>query len=194
MFRTFRPALVRAAAVAPLLAVCAAAAGAQAAAARPIGIAVSGGANLLQGEFSEVYATGYIIGGHVSFVPPGSPLGFRGDVNYQRNGLKSEFKDEASSNLDVISGFANAVFTVPTTASPVRPYALAGLGVGRIKVSASDDEFSGSVSQNKVGFQIGGGIDLPLSGIGAFIEAAYQRYSIDGGAVGLIPVRVGIRF
>jgi hypothetical protein len=192
MHATVRRTLSRAAGAATALAVCAGAAVAQSAStatgARPVGVAVSGGANFLQGDFSSAFGTGFIVGGHVLFTPAGAPVGFRGDVNYQRNDVKSDVADNGS--LSVISGFANAVLMVPVSASSVRPYAVGGVGVGRIK--AGDDE--GSASENKFGFQIGGGIDLPLSGIGAFAEVAYQRYSIEGGSIGFVPIRVGIRF
>jgi opacity protein-like surface antigen len=192
MFRSVRPAFVRAAAVLPVLAACASLAGAQAGASRAVGIAVSGGANILQGDLSDAFETGFIVGGHLSIKPPLSPLGFRADVNYQRNNVKG-----GGANFNVVSGFANAVFTVPATAAPVRPYVLGGVGLGRLDFSLDDEDdevFGSGAAETKFGFQVGAGLDIPLSGIGTFVEVGYQRYSLEGGSVGFIPIRAGIRF
>jgi hypothetical protein len=79
---------------------------------------------------------------------------------------------------------------VPATAAPVRPYVLGGVGLGRLDFSLDDEDdevFGGGAAETKFGFQVGAGLDIPLSGIGTFVEVGYQRYSIEGGSVASSP-------
>lgn len=189
-------------------------------AARPISFGISGGAALVQGDLSDAFGTGFIVGGHLKYASPTLPVGFRADVNYSRNGAK----EGADANLSAITGFANAVFTFAPQTSTLRPYVLGGLGFGRVTIDADFDfddlEARGprtapvaaklptgngarvaqsggiSVSDNETGFafQIGAGLEIPLSGITGFGEIGYQRVSLDGGSLGMIPIRFGVRF
>ena len=49
-------------------------------------------------------------------------------------------------------------------------------------------------SETNVGLNGGAGIDIPLSGIGAFVEARYHTVFRDGENLNMLPVTVGIRF
>lgn len=189
-------------------------------AARPISFGISGGAALPQGDFGEGFGTGFIVGGHLKYASPTLPVGFRADVNYSRNGAK----EGIDANISTLTGFANAVLTFAPQTSTLRPYVLGGLGFGRVsgEVSIDFDEFesrgprsaplaariptgSGSrvaqsgginVSDNETGFafQLGAGVEIPLSGIVGFGEVGYQRISLDGGSLSMIPIRFGVRF
>jgi opacity protein-like surface antigen len=173
-------------------------AGAQAVAARPVSLGISAGANIPQGDFADIYGAGYLVAGHMKLRPAASPLGLRFDLGYSSNGIKSEFEDVVDSDLSIISGFANVVYEFPVTSTTIRPYVLGGLGLGSLKISATGDFGGGSVSeserQTKFGFQVGGGVEIPLSGITGFAEVGWQRYSVEGGSLAQIPIRFGVRF
>ena len=160
------------------------------AAARVASFGISGGAAIPQGDAGDIVNTGYIVGGHLKLRPVLSPVGVRFDVNYASHEPKNDLFNDGT--LSVLSGFGNVVFELPVTTAVVRPYVLGGIGIGRI--TGSDDE--GDESWNKFGFQVGAGLEIPLSGITGFAEVGYQRYAkIENVlAISQIPIRFGIRF
>ncbi|HZF66531.1 MAG TPA: outer membrane beta-barrel protein [Gemmatirosa sp.] len=167
-------------------------AGAQAAdAARAVSFGISGGAALPQDDASDVVNTGYIVGAHLKLRPAVSPVGLRFDANYASHEVKSAVARDAT--VSVLSGFGNVVFDVPVTSSTIRPYLLGGIGVGRLKFSGGGEP---DESYTKFGFQLGAGLEIPLSGITGFAEIGYQRYAAieDVVTVAQVPIRFGVRF
>ena len=174
---------------AALLAVSASTVRAQApVAARPVSFGVTGGLSIPTGDFGDFFDSGYNVGALLEFTPALSPLAFRVEGDYQRFAIKG---DEAESDLRIISGTANALYKFGS-ATMVRPYVLGGVGLFNVGGTGDDGE-----SENKFGYNVGGGLEIPLSGITVFGDVRFQqvRFSGDGESnINLVPIKVGIRF
>ena len=158
---------------------------------KPFSLGLSGGASIPTGDLSDYVNTGYNVGGHVALATPTLPIGFRGDVNYDNFGAKGS----GNSNVHVWSYTANAVYDVPTMTG-IRPYIIGGIGgfTPGSSTSAGSTTYSASGS-TKFGFDVGGGLTIPLSGFNAFIEARYNHFNNDGGgSTSFIPITFGVMF
>jgi opacity protein-like surface antigen len=72
------------------------------------------------------------------------------------------------------------------------PYAIGGAGLYRPN---SDFAGGGSTqSENHFGWNVGGGVKIPLSGFKTFIEARYNRVNINGGSLSFVPLTFGVMF
>lgn len=180
-------------AVAAIAVSSAAVAGAQGvtSATKPFSLGFSGGASIPTGDLSNFVNTGYNVGGHFGLGTPALPISFRGDVNYDNFGAKGS----GNSNAHTWSYTANAVYEVPTMTG-VRPYIIGGIG-GFTPGSSSTSggtTYSASTS-TKFGFDVGGGLTIPLSGFNAFVEARYNRFNNDGGgSTSFVPITFGVMF
>ena len=94
-----------------------------------------------------------------------------------------------NGNTRVVDGIANGVLRFP--GQVVRPYLIAGVGAYNVGGEVADVSLD---SETNVGLNGGAGIDIPLSGIGAFVEARYHTVFRDGENLNMLPVTVGIRF
>ncbi len=180
-------------AIAAIAASSAALAGAQGVtnATKPFSLGLSGGASIPSGDLSKFVNTGYNVGGHVALGTPTLPISFRGDVNYDNFAAKGS----GNSNVHVWSYTAHAVYEVPT-ATGIRPYILGGIGGFTPGASTTSGGTTYSASAGtKVGFDVGGGLTIPLSGFNAFVEARYNHFNNDGGgSTAFIPISFGVMF
>ena len=159
-------------------------------AAKPFSFGISGGASIPTGDLSNYANTGYNLGGHVALGTPALPISFRGDVNYDNFGAKGS----GSGNAHIWSYTANAVYEVPTMTG-IRPYVIGGIGGFTPGASYTSGGTTVSASTStKVGFDVGGGITIPLSGFNAFIEARYNHFSDNGGSTSFVPITFGVMF
>lgn len=157
---------------------------------KPFSLGISGGASIPTSDLSNYVNTGYNIGGHVALGTPALPISFRGDVNYDNFGAKGS----GNSNYHVWSYTANAVYEVPTMTG-IRPYVIGG--VGGFTPGASYSSGNTTVSQSsstQFGFDLGGGLTIPLSGFNAFIEARYNHFNDNGSSTSFVPITFGIMF
>ncbi len=80
----------------------------------------------------------------------------------------------------------------------IRPYLIGGAGIynERLSATATDQNgtSSGSASESKFGFNLGGGVTIPLSGFDTFIEARYHRVTGQDGTTAFVPITVGVMF
>ena len=176
---------------------------------RPVSFGVSGGLSIPTGDAGDVFSTGFNVDALVEVqARPASPLAFRFEAGYQRFELNDDLKDlfdELGGDIDVnariFSGVANAIYKFPGTT--VRPYVLGGIGVFNLGGSATisgfeefeeelDTEESGSTTS--FGYNVGGGLEVPLSGLTAFGEVRFQQIRIDGSGFNIVPIKVGVRF
>lgn len=158
---------------------------------KPFSLGISGGASIPTGDLSDFVNTGYNVGGHVGLGTPALPISFRGDVNYDNFGAKGS----GNSNVHVWSYTANAVYEVPTMTG-IRPYIIGGIGgfTPGSSTTSGGTTYSASGS-TKFGFDVGGGLTIPLSGFNTFIEARYNRFNNDGGGnTSFIPISFGVMF
>lgn len=158
---------------------------------KPFSIGFSGGASIPSGDLSTNFNTGYNVAGHIALGAPGLPIGFRGDVGYDNFGAKGS----GNGNAHVLSYTANAVFGIPMLPG-LSPYIIGGVGgfSPGYSQSAGGTTYSAS-SGTKFGFDVGGGLAIPLSGFNAFVEARYNRFNNDGGgSTSFIPITFGVMF
>ena len=175
--------IVRAAAAVAVLTV-AAAAPASAQMASPIGFNVRAGAALPMGDFSDGVNTGFTLGAGLSFQPALMPVGLRFDGDYNRFGGKGLAED---ISLNIWSLTANAVLA--PALSPI--YGIGGLGFYSANASGEGVD---SDSETELGFNVGAGFRLPLTGFNTFIEARYHSIGGDGGRTNYVPITFGLSF
>lgn len=172
-------------AVAAAVAIAAAAPGvsAQGASLNPFQIGASAGIAFPTGDLGNTTNTGYnvtLIGG---YKPVFLPVGIRVEAAYNQFGLEG-----VDGNVNIPAFTGNIVYELPSVS--FTPYAIGGAGLYRINV---DIDGAGSAGENHFGFNIGGGIKIPLStSFDTFIEARYNRVTVDSGSSSFIPITVGI--
>lgn len=153
--------------------------------ASPIGFNVRAGAALPTGDFGDVAETGFTIGAGLSFQPALLPIGLRFDGDYNR--FSGDNLGGGDFNINIWALTANAVLAPPL--SPI--YGIGGLGFYSLGVSA---EGINSESETELGFNVGAGFRLPLTGFNTFVEARYHSVGGDGGRTNYVPIVFGLSF
>jgi len=143
---------------------------------------VAAGAALPVSDLSDIANTGFNGTVTVGFTPAMIPLGVRIDGAYNQFGLKT------TGNVHFLSLTGNLVYKFARAPrATVSPYAIGGVGL-------YNSESSGGPSENDFGWNLGGGISLPLSGFDTFIEARYNQVQVSGGSLKFIPITFGVMF
>ncbi len=70
----------------------------------------------------------------------------------------------------------------------VRPYVIGGLGAYNLDFSEAGD------GETKLGVNVGGGLEIPLTGLTGFAEVRYHTVFADGSDLNFLPIKFGIRF
>jgi opacity protein-like surface antigen len=157
-------------------------------AAKPVEFGFAAGASLPVSDLSDATNTGFNVTGTVGFHPQMIPLGVRVDVAYNRFGIKNNSAG-ITGDFHFTSVTGNLEYSIPSEA--VSPYLIGGAGV--YNASGSINGSSGG-SSNKFGWNLGGGIKMPLSGFDTFLEARYNQIQGNGGSVKFIPITFGVMF
>jgi opacity protein-like surface antigen len=148
-------------------------------------IGASAGVGIPTGDLSDAASTGYNVTLMAGFKPTLIPLGVRLEAAYNQFGLKG---NDGNINIPAFTG--NLTYSFPAVS--FSPYAIGGAGLYRVNV---DPDPGNSVGENKFGFNIGGGIKIPLtSSFETFVEARYNHVSLDNGSFSFVPITVGILF
>ena len=165
------------------------AASAQVSTVRPFQIGIAAGAALPMSDLKDVTDMGWNVTGTIGFHPQMIPLGIRLDVAYNSLDLNDDSGVDGKVNFTSVTG--NLVWSIPSTA--VSPYFIGGAGLYHVAVDVPN-VFGDS--DNRFGFNIGGGIKLPLSGFDTFLEARYNQVSGSNGTPSLkfIPITFGLMF
>ena len=161
------------------------AAHAQSTVTKPVQFGISGGAALPTSDLSDIANTGFNVGGHLGFNPAMIPLGIRVDGAYNR----WAFKQGVGGDVHTWSVTGNALYKIPSAS--VSPYLIGGAGWYQFAGAVTG---VGSGSENDFGWNVGGGISMPLSGFDTFIEAKYTQIQTDGSSVKFVPITFGIMF
>ncbi len=152
-----------------------------------ISLGVAAGIANPSGDVKDGFKSGYHIEGLAALSLPLVPIGFRGEVAYDRMAKQDSNTDPNITNLQLASGVVDATFSLPF---PVfHPYAIGGFGYYVHNGGAGFGSREG-----KVGFNGGVGVELKLPVIRAFGEVRYHTISYSGARVAVIPVTVGITF
>jgi opacity protein-like surface antigen len=134
-------------------------------------------------DLGNIANTGYNVTLAVGYRPQYLPLGVRVEAAYNQFGLQG-----GGGNINIPAFTGNLVYTLPGVS--FSPYAIGGAGLYRTNVDLNG---AGSAGENHFGFNIGGGVKIPLSSsFETFIEARYNRVTVNGGNLSFVPVTVGI--
>jgi opacity protein-like surface antigen len=153
----------------------------------PFQIGASGGIAFPTGDLGTGTNTGYNIGVIVGYKPQLLPIAVRAEAAYNQFGFSG-----GGGSINIPSFTGNLVYEMPLGMS-FTPYAIGGAGLYRL--SAGFNGGGTTQAQNDFGWNIGGGIKIPLStSFETFIEARYNRVSTSGNPASFVPVTFGILF
>ena len=171
------------------LALAALALGAAPAKAQFVHFGVTGGLSIPTGDRSDAQNKGVNGGLLLAFKAPMTPFGLRADASLHHFSGKDMNVGgttvNASTNLWMTTGNVTLSLPVP---SPVKPYAIAGIGVyGAI---TTVNGVPGST--NETNFGINGGLGVQFSRL--FVEGRWHRINTEGSATTVLPLSFGIIF
>lgn len=152
----------------------------------PVQLGIAGGLSLPTSDLSDFTDLGFNGTVTVGMTPALIPLGIRIDGAINQFAIKDDLGD---GNVRFLSVTGNLVYKIP--GAMVSPYLIGGAGLYNTK---ADLGIFGSESENNFGWNVGGGINMPLSGFSTFIEARYNQVQTDGEAAKFIPITFGILF
>jgi hypothetical protein len=139
---------------------------------------VTAGIAIPIGRLSDDHAAGYALGGTVEYAVSGQPYSLRGEAFYQRFALK-EGHDGRDVNL--LSLGTTIVYRLQR--STTQAFASAGIAI----YNATDEG-------TRPGFNVGAGVEIPLTGFSAVAETRLHVMLADGRPVMTLPLTVGVRF
>ena len=184
-----------------LIAVTAHAQGTVNAPTRPWKIGGALGGTIPLGDFSDGADLGWHLGGLFEYKQPSLPVTWRGEVTYHRNGLKDDYFSSQlpgvgnlDGNFSMFNFVANALYPFGDAAKTARPYIIGGIGLYKLKATASYQGIDISDSQTKFGLNVGGGFSFALSGFDTFVELRYHSVFTEGSNTSFIPISFGFKF
>jgi hypothetical protein len=140
------------------------------------------GAAVPMGDAADAVEMGYNATLGIGIKPPLAPLGLRVEGMFNSFAFKSALLDGESNRVMGVT--ANGTFSFAP-----QIYGIAGIGMYNSKASVT-----GASSNTDFGFNIGAGVNIPLTGFGTFVEARFHHVASDGGNFQFIPITVGIKF
>ena len=151
----------------------------------PFQIGSSAGVALPLSDLGDIANTGFNVTLAVGYKPMLTPIGIRAEAAYNQFGLQG-----VDGNVNVPAFTGNLVYELPSMG--FRPYAIGGAGLYRTNIDITG---GGSSGENHFGFNIGGGIKIPLSAsFETFIEARYNHVTLNNGSWAFVPITAGIMF
>lgn len=172
-----------------VLGLAAAAPAAQGQGYNPFQIGASGGIAFPTGDLGNTTNTGYNIAVVVGYKPQLLPVSVRAEAAYNQFGFNG-----GGGSINIPSFTGNLVYELPLGVG-FTPYAIGGVGLYRPPTTLFNGLGSNN-AENDFGWNIGGGIKIPLSpSFETFIEARYNSVNRSGGGTAsFVPVTVGILF
>src|SRR5688500_5950595 len=143
------------------------------------------GAAVPTGDAGDLVDMGYNATVGIGIKPPLAPLGLRVEGMFN----SFEYKSPIDASQRVMALTANGTFSVVPTV-----YLIGGVGMYNSKAS-----ISGSESSTDFGFNLGAGVNIPLTGFGTYVEARFHHVPVDNAAgtassFQFIPITFGIKF
>lgn len=147
---------------------------------------IAAGATMPLGTTGDAYDVGYnaILG--LGIKPPLAPVGVRIEGMFNSMEGKSN-----APGVRMLAGTVNATISGVGMAVPMG-YLIGGIGMYNSKAT-NLPPLATSDSETDFGFNIGAGLNIPLTGFGAFIEARYHHIPVSGGSVKFVPITFGIK-
>jgi opacity protein-like surface antigen len=157
--------------------------------AQNIRIGVGGGVVMPMSDYKDIDKAGWLAGVDATYWLAATPIGIRIEGDYSQ----TSHKNNVPGHTSFIGGMAELVYALGSSASPMRPYVLGGLGYFHAKIDVTG---LGSATENKLGWGIGAGVAFKVGTGGArlFAEGRYQSVQTSGTSLKMIPIRAGIRF
>ena len=152
----------------------------------PFEIGASGGIAFPTGDLGGASNTGYNIALAVGYRPQYTPFAIRAEAAWNQFGAST-----GGGNFNIPAFTGNIEVGLPVGTS-FAPYAIGGAGLYR-----PNFDFAGGGStrtENHFGWNVGGGVKIPLSGFKTFIEARYNSVNINGGTLSFVPLTFGVMF
>ncbi|HUF50218.1 MAG TPA: outer membrane beta-barrel protein [Longimicrobiales bacterium] len=153
-------------------------------------IGIAAGPTVAIGSLGDITDLGYHVQLSAGLSVPLFPIALRID------GAWNQFPETGTDGgLRVLSGSANAVFSIPSVG--LTPYVIGGLGAYNSRWAEEDEpghEHGGEGSTTNLGVNVGVGVRLGLPGLSAFAEARLHNLFNEGDATRFIPISLGLRF
>jgi hypothetical protein len=148
----------------------------------PFHFNIAAGAAIPTGDFGDAANVGYNLTAGIGMRPALSPVGFRVEGKYSSFGFEN---CNGCDNATVKGADANLIYDfMPVTKTVgVSLYGIGGLG-----------GFATGDGDTHLGWNIGAGLRLPLTGFSGYLEARYHQVQGNGGHVGYIPIVFGLSF
>ena len=154
-------------------------------------LGVAAGASIPTGDYKDVVKTGYNGYLTLDIHAPLSPVGLRLDGMFNSLDVSGN-AISTSEKAQIWAATANIVIH-PTDLVVAHPYLIGGLGY--YHASFTGQPFGFSVpAENKMGFNAGAGVAIPLTGFRAFVEDRYHQLLGSDQHVHFIPVSFGVSF
>jgi hypothetical protein len=148
-------------------------------------LVVSGGLSMPTGTMGDATQSGYNAAVGLSVGMPLVPVGARFEAGL--NGFN--FKNNVSGNFRVVSGTANAIFSLGM------PYVIGGIGYYSARQTTTLAGVSSEVTHNSMGYNAGVGMKFPLGMLSPFVEARYHQMLGDANKdVHFVPITFGVSF
>jgi len=135
------------------------------------------------GGTADDLKAGYNVTAGLGIKPPLAPIGLRLEAALNQ----MDFKASSLGSARLISGSANV--TLSGVAIPM-VYLIGGVGMYNV----ATPDIAGTDSKTKVGFNVGAGLNFPLTGIGTFLEARFHLVTTDNESMKFVPITFGIKF
>jgi hypothetical protein len=130
------------------------------------------------GRLADDHAAGYAFGGLVEYAVSGQPYSLRGEALFQRFPLKS---GHAGDDSNVLSLGTTIVYRLQKSAT--QSFVTGGIAI-----------YNATREGTRPGFNVGSGVEIPLTGFTAVAEARLHVMLADGRPVLALPLTVGVRF
>jgi len=147
---------------------------------------IAAGAAIPVGNTSNGLNTGYNVTAGIGIKPPLAPIGLRIEGAWNQ----MDGKAAAAGSSRILAGIANV--TLSGAGMPIPMGYLIG-GVGMYNFSVSDAAIK-PPSETKVGFNVGAGLNFPLTGFSTFLEARFHYISASGTSFKFVPITFGLKF
>ena len=139
---------------------------------------VTAGISIPAGRLADNHAAGYALGGVVEYAVSGQPYSLRGEALFQRFALKS---NHAGDDANVLSLGTTIVYRLQKSAT--QTFVSGGIAI-----------YNATGEGTRPGFNVGTGVEIPLTGFSAVAEARLHVMLADGRSVLTVPLTVGVRF
>jgi len=156
----------------------------------PWSFALQGGMGLPNGDFGDIANSGWNIGGQGDYWM-NSNWGLGVDLGYHSNSASDAAKTAGLDQVNIFNYGAHATYMIPMQGQ-FHPYLQAGLGMDNVSAKPVSGS---STSDNKFGWNVGGGADFRATPTMDFgINALYNTAQTDPNSLNWIDVNARLTF